>query len=112
MSDRQYTDEQLDGRMHRIELQLRDLVSLYMRIVHPGEKYTLEVFESDNGEEHWRAPLAARLEIPSLGVTDAYGLCDAGTDSVQGQAEFLMNQVLAELQAYLKARREAQEGEA
>lgn len=96
MSDRQYTYEQLDGRMERIERQLRNMVSLYMRIVHPGVKYTLEVFGSDNGEEHWQAPMAARLEIPSLDVTDAYGLCDAGSGTILGQAEFLMTQIWEE----------------
>lgn len=97
------TDEDLDERISAIEKGLNEKVAAYMALYLPGVQYDFDVFDSDNGDDDWVAPLACNLAIEELGVDDAYGLCDAGTGTVEDQVDFLFAQVIEELQAALKA---------
>lgn len=90
------SDLQMQRRVQAIEDLLQALVYGWRLDKYPEHEHTLDVFESDNGEPDWVYPLAASLNIPSLGVEDAYGLCDAGSGTILGQAEFLMTQIWEE----------------
>lgn len=97
-------DEDIDERISAIEKALTERIDAYMDEHFPGVDYDFGVFDSDNGGPDWIAPLACSLGIEELGVEEAYGLCDAGVDTVEEQVEYLFEQVIEELQAALKAR--------
>jgi len=92
----------IDERISAIEKGLNEKVAAYMALHLPGVYYEFDVFDSDNGDDDWVAPLACSLVIEELGVEDAYGLCDAGTSTVEEQVQYLFEQVISELQAELK----------
>lgn len=89
-------------RLPALEAALTARVAAHMAANHPGVAYSLEVFDSDNGDDDWLEPVAASLKVPALGVNDAYGLCDAGSSTVDGQADYLLEQILEELAPYIK----------
>lgn len=96
------TDEDIDERISAIEKGLNEKVAAYMALHLPDVYYEFDVFDSDNGDDDWEAPLACSLVIEELGVEDAYGLCDAGVGTVEEQVQYLFEQVVEELQAELK----------
>lgn len=95
----------LDERMDAIEVELRRRLVAHMAEHHPGVAFTLQVFDSDNGDDDWLAPMAATMAVPALGVEDAYGLCDAGVDTVENQAEYLFSQIMDEFRAAARGRK-------
>ena len=94
MSD--LTDEQLFHRFDEIREELEHMLAEHMEANHPGVEYHLDVFDSENGEPDWVMPMAASLQVPGLGVEDAYGLCDGGYSTAWDQADFLLKQLLEE----------------
>lgn len=94
--------DRMMSREAAIESALRDRVAAHMAASHPDVAYELDVFESNAGghnldvHDEWDSPLAANLTVPSLNVEDAYGLCNATTGTVAGQADFMFQQILSE----------------
>lgn len=92
----------IDERISAIEKALTERIDAYLGEHLPGVYYEFDVFDSENGDDDWVAPLACSLVIEELGVDDAYGLCDAGTSTVEEQVQYLFEQVVEELRAALK----------
>lgn len=92
----------INERISAIEKALTERIDAYMDEHFPDVDYDFGVFDSDNGEPDWIAPLACSLGIEELGVEDAYGVCDAGAGTVEEQVQYLFEQVIEELQAALK----------
>lgn len=84
--------ETLARRVNLIGRLVKTGVEEYMGLYHPGVQYELEDFYADNDiADEWLAPLGMSLSIDSQVVGEA--LCDAGSDTVLGQAYWLYLQI-------------------